>query len=46
MMKTMMNFLMLKLFNKIEKDYYLSELDKYEKENDYIKNLLRDLYLM
>ena len=27
--------------DKIEEDYYLSELDKYEKENDYIKNLIK-----
>lgn len=32
--------------DKIEEDYYSNELDKYERENDYIKNLLRDLYFM
>ena len=28
----------------VEEDYYLSELDKYEDINDYIKNILRNLY--
>lgn len=27
--------------NDIEENYYLSELDKYENENDYIKNLIK-----
>ena len=27
--------------NDVEENYYLSELDKYENENDYIKNLIK-----